>query len=547
MHKISPNIEGGDAVHDLEFHLFADDHTSFFQQQWDHFLRGAHTGSNTDLKFVSKSGKEVCAHQAVFLPLSSHLKSLVETSQTCGCLEDVLTLLLPDWDHQVVQGLVDLVYSGSITVPGDVKEGMLKLMSDLCLDIFGNKLLLESVDPSMNNQENSLHSFKDAIKETSLVQSYRPDSIPKNKEQENVVKKLSEVLYFLEHVQIKNEESLMNIKIPLEDLLSSLKYLPTEPSFDKLPTEIKTQILRYLCKSGSFVAATVCHEWRKILKKKLLKIGDLEIGKHCSNEYSCEDGKCFMPEELLKASIKLNYDVNLKICHTIPNVTPKLLADSLTTVSSFQLMGRCDCKEDGESKSLLTQNQIQLLVDTIELRNGTIRGQVVFDGLNLSHVDQDRLANCLLKIKTLMLNEVIFDFEKFIDKILQDSVQDSPQLKLSHLSLGRLNYPPSLSVVELADTISLVKTIFILPMFPLEVETVKRLIENEFAGRSRILNFFLLKYFNWDDLLSHEELKTMLDTFDRFVIFGRFSLEQKEAASSIPGVDVSQDHISKSF
>merc|ERR550519_2049561 len=134
-------------------------------------------------------------------------------------------------------------------------------MSDLCLDIFGNKLLLESVAPSMNNEENSSHSDKDAIKETSLTQTYQPDSITKNKAQENVIKKLSEVLYFLGHVQIKNEESLMNIKIPLEDLLSSLKYLPTEPSFDTLPTEIKTQILSYLCKAGSFVTATVCHEW----------------------------------------------------------------------------------------------------------------------------------------------------------------------------------------------------------------------------------------------------------------------------------------------
>ena len=49
-----------------------------------------------------------------------------------------------------------------------------------------------------------------------------------NEEQVKVVKKLEEVLNLLKHVEIKNKESLSYISKPLDDLLSSLKYLPTE-------------------------------------------------------------------------------------------------------------------------------------------------------------------------------------------------------------------------------------------------------------------------------------------------------------------------------
>ena len=67
-------------------------------------------------------------------------------------------------------------------------------------------------------------------------------------EQEKVVEKMKKVLNFLEHVQITNQETLVNISKPLDDLLSSLKYLPIEPFFTNLPIEMKTDILSYLCK-----------------------------------------------------------------------------------------------------------------------------------------------------------------------------------------------------------------------------------------------------------------------------------------------------------
>merc|ERR1719186_1956609 len=79
-----------------------------------------------------------------------------------------------------------------------------------------------------------------------------------NEEQESVIKKLEGALSFLKNVKIKNKESFVNVKKPLNDFLSSLKYLPSEPSFEMIPTEIKTNILSNLCDTGAFVAASVC-------------------------------------------------------------------------------------------------------------------------------------------------------------------------------------------------------------------------------------------------------------------------------------------------
>ena len=92
-----------------------------------------------------------------------------------------------------------------------------------------------------------------------------------NEEQLKVVKKLKEVLHILTHVKIKNEESLGYISKPLDDLLTSLKYLPADPPFISLPTEIKTDILGYLCNSGTFLASSVCQEWKEILKPQVDK------------------------------------------------------------------------------------------------------------------------------------------------------------------------------------------------------------------------------------------------------------------------------------
>ena len=112
-----------------------------------------------------------------------------------------------------------------------------------------------------------------------------------------IIKKLSFVLSFLRGVKIKNDEMFVKITKPLEDILASLKYLPVNSPFDFLPTEIKKYILDYLCDSGVIIAGNVSSEWKDILNGRLISMRRVKIGKHCSNVFQCEEGKCFMPEE----------------------------------------------------------------------------------------------------------------------------------------------------------------------------------------------------------------------------------------------------------
>ena len=146
---------------------------------------------------------------------------------------------------------------------------------------------------------------------------------PVNKEQERVVKKLELALEILRSIEVKNEESLAVISEPLDFILSNLKCLSVGPSFDTLPTEIKTDIFSYLCDSGAFIAASVSQEWRGMMKK----VEGVTIGKHCSNEYECEDNECFMPEEILKASIILESDVPLTVCYPLYEVDSNLVIE----------------------------------------------------------------------------------------------------------------------------------------------------------------------------------------------------------------------------
>ena len=88
---------------------------------------------------------------------------------------------------------------------------------------------------------------------------------PINKEQKRVINELEEVLNFFKNTQIKNYEDLEIIKKPLDDIKSSLKYIPTEPLFETIPSEIKTKILSCLCDSNAFIAASACVEWKEIL------------------------------------------------------------------------------------------------------------------------------------------------------------------------------------------------------------------------------------------------------------------------------------------
>merc|ERR1719186_1327939 len=97
------------------------------------------------------------------------------------------------------------------------------------------------------------------------------DLKPINQEQEEVIKKLENVINFLRKYQVKNEECFVNIKDSVDNVLASLKFLPTEPSFDILPMEIKAHIFSYFCDSRALVASLVCQEWREIFKKYRMK------------------------------------------------------------------------------------------------------------------------------------------------------------------------------------------------------------------------------------------------------------------------------------
>ena len=81
---------------------------------------------------------------------------------------------------------------------------------------------------------------------------------PISNEQNKVIEKLEEVLLFLKSTPIKNDEALIYIKKPLNQLQSNLKYLPTEQSFNNFPAEIKRKTLDYLCDSHAFTSASVC-------------------------------------------------------------------------------------------------------------------------------------------------------------------------------------------------------------------------------------------------------------------------------------------------
>ena len=193
-----------------------------------------------------------------------------------------------------------------------------------------------------------------------------------NEEQVKVVKKLEEVLSILKHVEIKTTESLIFIKKPLDDLLSSLKYLPTDPPISSLPTEIKSDILGYLCDSGTLIASSVCHEWKQILDPQVNNMTEVKMGKHCSNEYECEEVKCRSPEGILSALGTLKLDnIKLSICHPLTQVDTHLVTEGLTNVSSVTIIRDCkDCVgfmiTNHDDLQIFTQEQKeQLSIDVL--------------------------------------------------------------------------------------------------------------------------------------------------------------------------------------
>ena len=118
-----------------------------------------------------------------------------------------------------------------------------------------------------------------------------------NKDKDRVIEEFEQALNFLKGVEIKNEEDLLNIKKPFNDLKSHLKYFPNGPFFNNVvPTGIKLYILSYLCDSSAFVSASVCQEWKKILESRF-KDEEVIIGDNCS-ECEDKDNQCVKPVDM---------------------------------------------------------------------------------------------------------------------------------------------------------------------------------------------------------------------------------------------------------
>jgi len=194
-----------------------------------------------------------------------------------------------------------------------------------------------------------------------------------------------------------------------------------------LPTEIKTDIFSYLCDSESFVAASVCLEWKAIIKKRLSKLREIKIGEHCSNLIQCVDGNCFKPEEMIKASSVVKIGVPLKICYPLRDmyIDARTIAEGLINVSELIITNDCECGDyiSNEYKQMLTQTQMELLCDILEQRNEPLES-LELNGLIMINLDQDRLINCLFKVKRLLFGDgrdlqPLLNGKAFINKILQ--------------------------------------------------------------------------------------------------------------------------------
>ena len=380
-----------------------------------------------------------------------------------------------------------------------------------------------------------------------------------NREQENVIKKLEEALNTLRQIEIKNEDSFDIVNEPLDDFLSKLKYLPTNPSFDILPTEIKTDIFSYLCDSGAFVAASVCYEWKEIIETRLKKVDGVEIGLHCSNEYECEDKECcFMPEEILKASIALKSDVPLSLCRPIPWVDSQLIAEGLASASSLIIKGKCDCAtcgeddeddEDDEDEPTLTENQFKRLFEALE-RKSDVMTSLKLLNLDLTFLPQNSLTDFLLSItRSLTLDEgqfgTIFNVKKFVRKLsrVPDGSHELRELKIHHLDYSESPY-------RMADALCNVFTVQLYPEFTLKMATIRRLFHNIlnqiFITRPiMIKNLAIYANIDYRTLIDPDVLKTLLGMMRMISLTGTFTPEQVEAVRFLPGVEASLDRIYK--
>ena len=329
---------------------------------------------------------------------------------------------------------------------------------------------------------------------------------PSMENKQKAIDKLKTVLNFLTHSEIQSDEAIVCFDKPLEDLLSYMKNIPVNSSFDNLPTEIVEKILNYQCNNTTFMAAAVCQRWRDILKDRLESLDTISIGKHCSNQTQCENNTCFKPVEMLEASIAHKLNVHLKVCCSLRHVDSQLVSAALTSVSSITITNNCFC--DGFGNQAMAQQQLDHLFGAIE------NNEKVMESLEFDRIDRDQLS-ILTK------------------KLLQ--AQDS-DIKLTHLSIGDLN--GSQLSTDLADALCKIENVQWTDGY-ISKETAQGLFENILSRPVKIKSLLIgrnIRPANWNTFIDTQDFRNVCGKMEDFSFTARFSEDQVEAVRSVSGV-----------
>lgn len=337
------------------------------------------------------------------------------------------------------------------------------------------------------------------------------------------------------------------MKKPLDELESSLKYIPIGPFFnDVFPAEIKEYILNLSCSCDPkvFIAASVCKEWKRIFKSRF-NDKKVIIGEDCSK---CGKDECVEVKDMMKAVATHKLDLDLVIRKPVTQVDSKLIADAFTSVSKLTVI---DHDHHTERPLTLSNEQLEHLFE----RN-KIMEEVNFVNLDLRWCNQEKLANYLSRIKKLSLDQTNFDVEKFMVKLSQDSTN----IQLTHLSLYfDFHLTDFLSIGDnLVDGLCNVENIFIkIVSGDLDVSFTKsimeRLFKNILQTPAKIKTLIIAPcmvdsdgwsyeqyLFGFGSLINPQDLKTLFSKMENLSLEGIFTVEQLEAVGSLEDVQVTR-------
>ena len=344
-------------------------------------------------------------------------------------------------------------------------------------------------------------------------------------------------------------ESIHVIDKPLDDLLCSLKYIPTNNYFNIIPVEIQKHILSYLCISGTFICAAVSENWKAILKNRL-RHEEVMLGKHCSNVYECKENACFMPQEILSASINHQLPISLSLCHPLMEIEALMILKALRSTENLTINGACCCKFsnikgwdevfDLEDTSLMSTKQLEDLFRGIINRVGLMESIEII-GIDLTQVNKDILFTCLLtKIKRLTLDRgpaggEIVNVDTLIKKLLQKSTDKS----ISHITLVDIKYPEVLSDC-MADALCTVQHVEQSGYIGIGRKVIKRMFENILSPSKKveIKSIILRKIINMKSLISADNLETVINKMTVFSVKGKFTIGQLQVIKALPDVKV---------